>query len=192
MRRSRRRPRSRARVGAPGWPARAAALRRAFGDAAWDEMRSLVRVTRIEQPEAMLLAPEQAFFLRENLKLRLLNARLALLSRQFDTAQADLQAAHRRDRALLRPQRAQGRRRRSSSLRQVAAQARQVEPAAARRHARRARRRRRPAAEAGRTMRSVIWFVLLFARRGRRGDDARHQRRAGRPSTGAAGGSTCR
>ena len=41
----------------------------------------------------MLIAPEQAFFLRENLKLRLLNARLALLSRQFDTAQADLRDA---------------------------------------------------------------------------------------------------
>jgi 2-dehydro-3-deoxyglucarate aldolase/4-hydroxy-2-oxoheptanedioate aldolase len=41
----------------------------------------------------MLIAPEQAFFLRENLKLRLLNARLALLSRQFDTAQADLSDA---------------------------------------------------------------------------------------------------
>ena len=74
------------------WPA----LRQRFaaiGDAAWDEVRSLVRVTRIEQPEAMLLAPEQMFFVRENLKLRLLNARLALLSRQFDTAQADLQSA---------------------------------------------------------------------------------------------------
>lgn len=59
----------------------------------WSEARSLVRVTRIDHPEAMLLAPDQAFFLRENLKLRLLNARLALLSRQFDTAQADLQAA---------------------------------------------------------------------------------------------------
>jgi membrane dipeptidase len=33
------------------------------------------------------------FFLRENLKLRLLNARLSLLSRQFDTAQADLREA---------------------------------------------------------------------------------------------------
>ena len=41
----------------------------------------------------MLIAPEQAFFLRENLKLRLLNARLALLSRQFDTAQSDLRDA---------------------------------------------------------------------------------------------------
>jgi uroporphyrin-III C-methyltransferase len=38
----------------------------------------------------VLVAPEQAWFLRENLKLRLLNARLALLSRQFDTAQSDL------------------------------------------------------------------------------------------------------
>jgi uroporphyrin-3 C-methyltransferase len=59
----------------------------------WGETRSLVRVTRIDHPDAMLLAPEQAFFLRENLKLRLLNARLALLSRQFDTVQTDLQGA---------------------------------------------------------------------------------------------------
>jgi uroporphyrin-III C-methyltransferase len=59
----------------------------------WQEVRSLVRVTRIDQPEAMLVAPEQAWFLRENVKLRLLNARLALLSRQFDTAQSDLRDA---------------------------------------------------------------------------------------------------
>ena len=65
-----------------------------FGAHVWSEVRSLVRVTRIEQPNAMLIAPDQAFFLRENLKLRLLNARVALLSRQFDTVQADLQVAH--------------------------------------------------------------------------------------------------
>lgn len=59
----------------------------------WAEARSLVRVTRIDAPEAALLAPDQAFFLRENLKLRLLNARLALMSRQFDIAQADLREA---------------------------------------------------------------------------------------------------
>ena len=59
----------------------------------WQEVRSLVRVSRVEQPEAMLLAPEHAFFLRENLKLRLLNARAALLSRQFSAAQADLAVA---------------------------------------------------------------------------------------------------
>jgi len=56
----------------------------------WGETKSLIRVTRIDHPEGMLVTPEQTFFLRENLKLRLLNARLALLSRQFDTAQADL------------------------------------------------------------------------------------------------------
>ena len=51
-----------------------------------DEARRLLRVSRIDQPEAALLAPEQAFFMRENLKLRVLNARLALLSRQTDAA----------------------------------------------------------------------------------------------------------
>jgi uroporphyrin-3 C-methyltransferase len=63
---------------------------RALGQHIWAEVKTLVRVSRIDQPEAVLLAPEQSFFLRENLKLRLLNARLALLSRQFDTVQADL------------------------------------------------------------------------------------------------------
>ncbi|MDB5930601.1 MAG: protein of unknown function hemX [Polaromonas sp.] len=56
----------------------------------WAEARQLLRVSRIDQPEAALMAPEQAFFLRENLKLRLLNARLALLSRQSEAAHADL------------------------------------------------------------------------------------------------------
>jgi uroporphyrin-3 C-methyltransferase len=60
----------------------------------WDEARQLLRVSRIEQPEAALLAPEQSFFLRENLKLRLLNARLGLLSRQTDSARADLLSAN--------------------------------------------------------------------------------------------------
>jgi uroporphyrin-3 C-methyltransferase len=64
-----------------------------LGARVWDEVRRLVRVTPIEQPEAMLIAPDQTYFLRENLKLRLLNARLALLSRQYDTAQADLREA---------------------------------------------------------------------------------------------------
>ena len=60
------------------------------GTRVWDEVKGLIRVTRIDNPEAVLVAPEQAWFLRENVKLRLLNARLALLSRQFDTAQSDL------------------------------------------------------------------------------------------------------
>ena len=58
------------------------------------EAGKLLRVSRIDQPEAALLAPEQAFFLRENFKLRLLNARLSLLSRQTDAARSDLMAAN--------------------------------------------------------------------------------------------------
>ncbi|MEN9893259.1 MAG: putative uroporphyrinogen-III C-methyltransferase [Pseudomonadota bacterium] len=58
-----------------------------------DELRGLLRVTRIANPEAALVAPEQGWFLRENLKLRLLNARLALLARQFDTVQSDMREA---------------------------------------------------------------------------------------------------
>ena len=96
-----------------------------FGAYLWNEVKGLVRVTRIDQPEAMLVAPEQAFFLRENLKLRLLNARLALLSRQFDTAQSDLRDAQSAldryfDRSARRVAAA------SETVRQVTAQARLV------------------------------------------------------------------
>ena len=58
-----------------------------------DQLKGLVRVSRIEAPEAALLSPEQGFFLRENLKLKLLNARLGLLARQKDAARADLASA---------------------------------------------------------------------------------------------------
>ena len=59
-----------------------------------DEVRGLVRVSRIDHPDAILLAPDQAFFLRENLKLKLLNARLGLLARRMDSARADLAGAY--------------------------------------------------------------------------------------------------
>ena len=75
------------------WTGRATELWGTASERAWGEVKSLVRVSRIDHPDAMLLAPEQSFFVRENLKLRLLNARLALLSRQFDTAQSDLLVA---------------------------------------------------------------------------------------------------
>ena len=61
----------------------------------WAELSSLVRVSRIDQPEAVLLTPEQSFFARENLKLRLLNARLGLLARQTTASRNDLQWAER-------------------------------------------------------------------------------------------------
>lgn len=79
---------------APGaWRARAAAWWTASVSHVADELRSLVRVTRIEHGDAVLIAPEQQYFVRENLKLRLLNARLALFARQFEIAQADLRDA---------------------------------------------------------------------------------------------------
>jgi uroporphyrin-3 C-methyltransferase len=55
------------------------------------QFESLVRISRIESPEAALMAPDQAYFLRENIKLRLLNARLALMARHSDVVKADLQ-----------------------------------------------------------------------------------------------------
>ena len=54
---------------------------RELGADLWREFRQLVRLERIDQGDPALLSPNQSFFLRENLKLRLLNARLALLQR---------------------------------------------------------------------------------------------------------------
>jgi uroporphyrin-3 C-methyltransferase len=98
---------------------------RALSSRAWDETRSLIRVTRVDTADAALLAPEQQFFVRENLKLRLLNARLAVLSRQFDIVQSDLRDAQTSldryfDRSARRVQTA------AELLRQVSAQARLV------------------------------------------------------------------
>ncbi|MDZ4202985.1 MAG: uroporphyrinogen-III C-methyltransferase [Gallionella sp.] len=47
----------------------------------WREAKQLVRIENTGKTEIPLLPPEQEFFLRENLKLRLLSAQLALLSR---------------------------------------------------------------------------------------------------------------
>lgn len=75
------------------WPDRLMHWSARASNVVWTEAQGLIRVTRITRPEAMLIAPDQAFFLRENLKLRLLNARLNLLSRQTGNATSDLQAA---------------------------------------------------------------------------------------------------
>ena len=59
----------------------------------WKEVRGLIQIRRIDHIAPVFLAPEQTFFLRENLKLRLLNARLALLSRDQWTYRNELQQA---------------------------------------------------------------------------------------------------
>jgi len=52
----------------------------------------LVRVRAVAPTDELMLSPENAWVLRENLKLRLLSARLAVLSGQKQTALADISA----------------------------------------------------------------------------------------------------
>lgn len=59
----------------------------------WNEIRQLVRIQNIESTDVPLLSPNQTFFLRENLRLRLLTARLALLRYDETTYKTDLKAA---------------------------------------------------------------------------------------------------
>ncbi|MCE3607026.1 uroporphyrinogen-III C-methyltransferase [Massilia sp. P8910] len=59
----------------------------------WDEMRQLIRVRRVDTPEALMLSPSETYFVRENVKLRLLNARMALLARNEVAFRNDLVAA---------------------------------------------------------------------------------------------------
>lgn len=57
------------------------------------ELRQLVRVQRLDQPEALLLSPDQRYFARENLRLLLLNARLNLLARNEGLFRGDIERA---------------------------------------------------------------------------------------------------
>ncbi|MDH2916419.1 MAG: uroporphyrinogen-III C-methyltransferase [Gallionella sp.] len=59
----------------------------------WQELRGLVRIENTQQAEMPLLSPTQTFFLRENLKLRLISARLALLSRDELSFQRELSSS---------------------------------------------------------------------------------------------------
>lgn len=59
----------------------------------WQEAKNLVRIENTHQDEMPLLSPTQSFFLRENLKLRLLSARLALLSRDEASFKYDIKMA---------------------------------------------------------------------------------------------------
>jgi len=61
----------------------------------WSQIKGLVRITRIDQPEASLLTPSQGYFLKENLKLRLLNSKLGLLAHQISSFKADLNQSQR-------------------------------------------------------------------------------------------------
>lgn len=59
----------------------------------WQEVKQLVRIENTGKAEIPLLPPDQEFFLRENLKMRLLAARLALLSRDEKSFRPELKTA---------------------------------------------------------------------------------------------------
>ena len=67
-------------------------LWRDWSGVAGQQLSGLVRVRAIDNSDAFLLSPEHAWVLRENLKLRVLNARLALVGAQHDVAAQDLAA----------------------------------------------------------------------------------------------------
>jgi uroporphyrin-III C-methyltransferase len=59
----------------------------------WHEIRQLVRVQNMQRADVPLLSPNQHFFLRENLRLRLMTARIALLGHDDTTYKNDLRSA---------------------------------------------------------------------------------------------------
>jgi uroporphyrin-3 C-methyltransferase/uroporphyrinogen III methyltransferase/synthase len=62
-------------------------------DALMAELSTLFRVNRIDNPDAVLMAPSQQYFVRENLRLTLLSARLAMLARIEPVFRSDLERA---------------------------------------------------------------------------------------------------
>ena len=79
--------------GSEATPAPRAVSAASLGQELWDELKRLVQIRRVEGNEAVLLPPDQAYFLRENLRLRLLSARLALMAQDEAAFHADLKAA---------------------------------------------------------------------------------------------------
>jgi uroporphyrin-3 C-methyltransferase len=77
---------------ASGAPAETSPWRRLVRDI-WADIRQLIRIEVADRAAAPLVPPPQQYFLRENLKLRLLSARIALLNRDDATFKADIAAA---------------------------------------------------------------------------------------------------
>ncbi len=64
-----------------------------FLRSAWSDMKQLVRIESSDRPAAPLLLPSQQYFLRENLRLRLLSARIALVNHDDASFKADIAAS---------------------------------------------------------------------------------------------------
>ncbi len=59
----------------------------------WHEMKQLIRIRELDSSDPALLSPQQAYFVRENLKLRLLSARTALIAHDETNYKEDLRLA---------------------------------------------------------------------------------------------------
>ncbi|MBB5191911.1 uncharacterized protein HemX [Silvimonas terrae] len=66
-----------------------------FGAELWADIKALIQIRRMDKPDAALLTPDQSLFLRENMKLRLLDARTELFSHDEKGFKADLAAVNR-------------------------------------------------------------------------------------------------
>ena len=66
-----------------------------FGRDLWFEMKQLIRIRELEAGDPALLSPQQSYFLRENLKLRLLSARTALIARDDVNYKEDIKLVRR-------------------------------------------------------------------------------------------------
>jgi uroporphyrin-3 C-methyltransferase len=61
--------------------------------AVWNDLRRLVSIREVSNPDALLLTPTQNYFVRQSMRLQLLNARWALLSRQQAILRSDLSSS---------------------------------------------------------------------------------------------------
>lgn len=79
--------------GDPRWWNKAFGFLHSLGSDAWNEVRGMIRLERMDRADPALLAPAQGVYLRENVKIRLLTARLALLASDVRTYGTDLSMA---------------------------------------------------------------------------------------------------
>ena len=75
------------------WLSEVSTIWRSWTHDMWNEMKTLVRVRNVDTPDALMLSPNQASYLREHVELRLLSARLGLLSRNDASFRSDMRAA---------------------------------------------------------------------------------------------------
>ncbi len=64
-----------------------------FGRDLWFELKQLIRIRELDSGDPALLSPQQSYFLRENLKLRLLSARTALIAHDDVNYKEDIKLA---------------------------------------------------------------------------------------------------